>query len=171
MSMAYWQGLTANLAIIFIAVLAWAYVEEFLPAQRRLAGTLAASAVASLAVTALMLMPVVPKPGLFFDLRVALITVFGAYVGIVPAVLASLTALCLRLAHGGAGVSAGVASILLALAVGFAGRWLKRQPSVAPANLAGLALAAGFRQRPVPAGPAARNFPQGHHRASAHRPS
>ena len=147
MSMAFWQGLTANLVVAVVAVLASAHVEELLPARRGPAGTGVASLVAVLSVAAVVLMPFEPVPGTSFDLAIALVAFFGFWVGAVPAVLAGLTALAMRLAEAGGGLPAGhgsVAGIVLALAVALAGR----RPGAARATTPTLALAAAAANVP-----------------------
>jgi len=62
------------------------------------------------------------QPGIFFDTRQALLAIAGLFFGLVPTVVAMIMTAATRLAEGGIGVAAGLASILVSGLVGLAWR-------------------------------------------------
>lgn len=147
-----WQGLMANLALVGLAIVIWSYIEDRFEESARSAKQLAVGLVTGASVVAIMSMPVTLAPGLFFDLRAALIAVTAFYSGPLTGAIATIVASAYRLSIGGVGAFPGMAGIVLAFCAGLAVRRLASAEDVrlmrmlllgasaAAANLLGLLL-------------------------------
>lgn len=144
MDIQQWQGLTSNLALIIVATLVWSYVEGLL-SQQPVRQALGLSLLAAVTVAVLMALPVTLGPGLVFDLRVAMISFTSAFGGPFPGSVAALVGLALRWFHGGAGLTAGILSVLFAWCVGTIA-WLLTRPkgAITFGRLFALAIAASL---------------------------
>lgn len=118
----YWQGLTANLAVVGLVILIWSYIEDRLERCRPLVRQAAIGIVAGAGLLAVMSLPVALAPGLIFDLRVAIVTVVTFYGGPLPGAAGALLALAYRAEMGGVGIWAGLSGIVLAYAVAWSAR-------------------------------------------------
>ncbi len=117
-----WQGLLSSMAVVGSIASGWTYVRTYLPAapfrQSLIFGAfMGAGAVLS------MLTNFEAQPGIYFDLRTALISVAGFFGGPAAGLLAAIAAGTYRLMVGGVGASAGAASIVFVAMIGiFGGR-------------------------------------------------
>ncbi|MGN6549404.1 MAG: diguanylate cyclase [Pararhizobium sp.] len=120
----YWQGLTANLALVALVILIWSYIEDRFEESRPVVRQSVIGLVAGAGVLAVMSLPVVLAPGLVFDLRVAIVIVATFYGGAWSGAIGALLAIAYRLEMGGVGVWAGLCGIVLAYAVAWSARAL-----------------------------------------------
>lgn len=140
-----WVVLTANLAVVALFVSSWNHAQHWLEGRGERARILAYSALMAAGVSISMLLRVEIEPGVFFDLRSALIATAGLFGGPVSAAIVAVTAAIYRLSLGGDGSLPGLMGIALAAAVGLVGnRWLGRDRHPGPLELLWFALAVGL---------------------------
>lgn len=113
-----WQPLFANVALIAIALLAWERLSDFFSYQDTYWRSLTFGAVMGAGSIASMAMASEAVPGVIFDLRTSLISAAGLFGGMPAALVSAGLALAYRTSLGGAGLFAGMISIILAYAVG-----------------------------------------------------
>ena len=114
------QMLAGNFAVVALFVLLWSRLGYWIKRVPRPARDLLFALGMSLGTVAAMYMAVEVRPGLYFDLRHALLTI-AAYLGGWPAAILTATIASLyRFSAGGIGLGAGLAGIIVSSAVGLA---------------------------------------------------
>ena len=123
---ASWQGLLQNFAILAIVVTVWTHGLDWIEGKARWYRELFGVCLAGASVILLMLVPFEIGPGVFTDLRGALIALAGFLGSPLIGVATALVAVAFRIHLGGAGTTAGVLSSVIAAAVGVGGHILLR---------------------------------------------
>jgi len=123
----FWTGLLANLAIAMAVISLWTNLRDRLPNLAPRAQSLVFGAVMGAGAIASMLLPFQIEPGLFLDMRSALLAVAGFFEGPLAAIVAGGAALAWRVGVGGVGAAAGCLAIGVVTAVGLAARVLVRR--------------------------------------------
>lgn len=113
-----WQILAGNLAVVALFVLIWAQSGYWLKRVRAPYRHFLFALTMGIGATATMAMAVEVVPGLFLDLRVALLTLAAFFGGWPVALISGVIAAAYRLVMGGVGAGAGVISIVVASATG-----------------------------------------------------
>lgn len=119
-----WQILVGNFASVALIISAWMHVSYRLyrlsPQQQRLSlgAVLGFSAIAS------MLLSVQFVPGVYFDLRLALISIAALFGGPLAMLVTAVMAAAFRVVLGGAGMMQGLMGISITSAFGLAVWWL-----------------------------------------------
>jgi len=113
-----WQTLTGNLATIALIVFVWKHILYRRHWLDQRTFSLSFGLALGVAAIASMMMSVEFQPGIYFDLRLALVISSAAFAGPVPALITSAMAGSFRLWMGGVGSVPGLAAIFLALILG-----------------------------------------------------
>lgn len=117
-----WHGLLANAAIVALVVSAWSNVTFRPRGSSDLGRPVEFGLLFGLGAIAVMQLPFEIQTGVFIDLRATMLAIAGFFGGPLPAFLAAAVALAFRAYLGGAGLLAGLASIVLAAGFGL-GAW------------------------------------------------
>lgn len=126
-----WGTLGINVAVVGLFVSFWANIASICERRPRLLRSVAFGTLMGVAAMASMLNAIEFRPGIYLDLRVAVLCIAGLFGGPVAALVAVVLSGALRLYMGGAGVAGGIAFMALAAGLGAAG-WavLPRPPRV-----------------------------------------
>jgi diguanylate cyclase (GGDEF)-like protein/PAS domain S-box-containing protein len=130
-----WHGLASNFAVAAVFFALWAFAQHWLEGQGRRVRNLALGLCMGLGAVASMLLSVELQPGVFIDLRSALIAIAGYFGGPVAAILAAGMAGLYRMLVDGDGMLAGLVFITFAAVVGSLGFVLRKGR---PATLGGI---------------------------------
>lgn len=141
---ASWEDLLANFAVVALFASLWLHLSDYLETLRRPWRQLALGSLVSFAALATMFMAVEVNPGIFFDLRAAVIAVGAFFGGPIVAAMAALAAGAYRIGVGGAGTSIGLIHIAGAAFIGLGVRALARTalPGALWVTVLGLSVAA-----------------------------
>ena len=123
---ASWQGLLQNLAILAILVSVWTHWLDWIEGKAKWRREVFGIGLAAAGVILLMQVPLEIRPGVFVDLRGALIALAGFFGSPLIGIAAGLTAAAYRIHLGGAGAAGGVVSIVACAAVGIGGHLIRR---------------------------------------------
>lgn len=116
--MSNWPLVAGNMAVVALFVLLWSRSNYWLKTVPRLYRAPLFAAIIGLGAIASMSMAVESRPGVFADLRIALLTVVALFGGWPAALITALIAGSYRLMMGGLGTGAGVIAVGLASASG-----------------------------------------------------
>lgn len=118
----YWQILLGNLATVALIMSVWTQTHTWIENRIAIGRTALFGITMGLGAVLSMMMAVQAQPGVYFDLRYALIAMAGLFGGPVSVILASsISAIC-RFAMGGNGMMLGLSGILGAALVSAACR-------------------------------------------------
>jgi diguanylate cyclase (GGDEF)-like protein/PAS domain S-box-containing protein len=121
--------LAGNLAVVALFVLVWSRTSYWLKSVARPWRDMLFAATISLGTLATMSMGVEFQPGLYFDLRHALLAVAALFGGWPAAVMTTVIASIYRASMGGGGVAAGLVGIGLASSMGLLVHYFARRRS------------------------------------------
>ncbi len=114
----FWHALVANFAVVGTVFALWTLAQDWLHRHRRPVRQFALGTFMGLSAIATMLFAVEGQPGVLLDLRAAPLAIAGLFGGPLAAVLAATLTATYRLAVGGAGAMAGLASICIVTLIG-----------------------------------------------------
>lgn len=113
----FWQILLGNLAMVALVMSLWTQAQPWLEARMPLSRETLFGFVMGLGTVLSMVMSVQVQPGIYFDLRHALIAMSGLFGGAVPVLIAGVMAGTYRLAMGGSGIAFGMTGIVAVMVV------------------------------------------------------
>lgn len=123
-----WQGLLANLSAVALCLAVWTHLFDTLEQMRRPWRDLIIGMIMGLGAVGTMLLGFELAPGVFVDLRGALIVNVALFASPVASLIALMLTMLFRFAAGGDGLMPGLLSIIMAFAAGFAlRRWRPNQ--------------------------------------------
>ena len=117
MSQNLWMSL-ANNAAMMLALFVIYEISYSISSKKKILQQILSGVLVAAICLAIMSMPFRLSPGVIFDTRTILISVTAMVFGLVPAAITVAAALIFRVISGGAGVYAGVATILSSAAIG-----------------------------------------------------
>ncbi len=123
---ASWQHLLQNVAILAILVTVWTHGLDWIEGKARWYRELFGVCLSAAGIILLMQVPLEIRPGVFTDLRGALIALAGFFGSPLIGIAAGLTAAAYRIHLGGTGVIGGIVSIVACAAVGIGGYFIRR---------------------------------------------
>ncbi len=138
---ASWQGLLQNLAILAILVSVWTHGVDRIDGKARWYREAFGIGLSAAGVILLMQVPLEIRPGIFVNLRGALIALAGFFGSPLIGVAAGLTAAAYRIHLGGSGTAGGVVSIVACAAVGIGGHFIRRGRVATMRDVLGFAVA------------------------------
>ena len=138
---ASWQDLLQNLAILAIFVSVWTHVVDRIDGKAQWHREVFGIGLSAAGVILLMQVPFEIRPGVFVDLRGALIALAGFFGSPLIGIAAGLTAAAYRIHLGGAGTTGGVVSIVACAAVGIGGHLVLRGRVATMRDVLGFAVA------------------------------
>lgn len=123
-----WSAFGINIAVVGLFISFWANVAEIFERRPRLVRNTAFGVLMGIAAGASILNAIEVRPGILFDLRVAVLCCAGFFGGPVAGLIAAVMAFSLRLALGGAGAIYSLMTIALAAGLGSASWAFLRRP-------------------------------------------
>ena len=139
----FWTGLLASLAIVAVAIVVWTSVRDRLPNLTPRRQSIVYGVFMGAGAIASMLLPAQIAPGMFVDMRAALVAVAGFFEGPLAGLVAGGAVLIWRAGLGGVGAASGCLDIALVAASGVAAWALFRQRTIHEGHVFLLAIAAG----------------------------
>ncbi len=136
-----WRELLPNIAILAILVTVWTHGLDLIEGKGRWYRAVFGAVLSAAGVILLMQVPFEIRPGVFTDLRGALIALAGFFGSPLIGIVAGLTAAAYRIHLGGAGVTGGIVSIVTCAAVGIGGYFVRRGRPATIRDLLGFAIA------------------------------
>lgn len=124
---AVWQDLVGNIAVVILFIFGWAEGQKWLEGSKRFWHQLAFALWFGVGGVLTILLAVQVSPGVFIDLRVTMITLATFFGGPLAGLLAAAMTGVARYVMGGAGMTAGLISIAVALLGGIAAEWSRRR--------------------------------------------
>ncbi len=138
---ASWQQLLQNLAILAILVSVWTHGLDRIDGKARWYREAFGIGLSAAGVILLMQVPLEIRPGVFVNLRGALIALAAFFGSPLIGIAAGLTAAAYRIDLGGAGTAGGVVSIVACAAVGIGGYLVRRGRAATMRDVLGFAVA------------------------------
>ena len=121
-----WESLLANLAILALLVLAWAYFQPVVSRWSRLSQNLWFGLLMGAGAVFVMQFTIELRQGLYFDLRTVAIALAGVFAGPIGLLVALAMASAQRILIGGDGVFAGIVTMAIVGALSVGGFYLRR---------------------------------------------